>query len=147
MSGSGQSVEPKALDAEFVFTGDSAAMIAVRDRIMDFLHEHCIDEQQEIDIMIALQEGLANAVLHGSRNDPSKIIRCSVDVTPEAITIVIRDSGEGFDTAAAADSTDDGTNLTQHGRGIHLMRNLMDEVSYRHGGSELHLKKLRTTQP
>jgi len=93
-------VEPKALDAEFVFTGDSAAMIAVRDRIMDFLHEHCADEQQEIDIMIALQEGLANAVLHGSRNDPSKIIRCSVDVTPEAITIVIRDSGEGFDTAA-----------------------------------------------
>ena len=93
--------------------------------------------------MIALQEGLANAVLHGSRNDPSKIVRCLVDVTPEAITIVIRDSGQGFDTAAAADSTDDGTNLTQQGRGIYLMRSLMDEVSYRHGGSELRLKKLR----
>jgi serine/threonine-protein kinase RsbW len=122
----------------------SAAMIAVRDRIMDFLHEHCVDEQQEIDIMIALQEGLANAVLHGSRNDPSKIIRCSVDVTPEAITIVIRDPGQGFDTAAATDSADDGTNLTQHGRGIYLMRSLMDEVIYRHGGSELRLKKLRS---
>ena len=94
--------------------------------------------------MVALQEGLANAVLHGSRNDPSKIVRCSVDVTPQAITIVIRDSGDGFDTAAVTDSTDDGTNLTQHGRGIHLMRGLMDEVSYRHGGSELRLKKLRT---
>lgn len=137
-------MEHAAFASEFVFTGDSAAMIAVRDRIMDFLHEHCADEQQEIDIMIALQEGLANAVLHGSRNDPSKVIRCAVDVTPEAITIVIRDSGEGFDTAAAADSADDGTNLTQHGRGIHLMRSLMDEVSYRHGGSELQLKKLRT---
>lgn len=121
-------------------------MIAVRDRIMDCLHEHCPDEQQEIDIMIALQEGLANAVLHGSGNDPSKIIRCSLQVTPEAITIVIRDSGEGFDTAAVTDSADDGTNLTQHGRGIHLMRGLMDEVTYRHGGSELQLKKLRTTQ-
>ena len=144
MSGSGQSVENETLVSEFVFTGDSAAMIAVRDRIMDFLHEHCVDEQQEIDIMIALQEGLANAVLHGTRNDPSKVVRCSVDVTPEAITIVIRDPGQGFDTAAATDSTDDGTNLTQHGRGIHLMRSLMDEVSYRHGGSELRLKKLRS---
>ena len=144
MSGSGQSVEHEALASEFAFTGDLAAMIAVRDRIMDFLHEHCVDEQQEIDIMIALQEGLANAVLHGTRNDPSKVVRCSVDVTPEAITIVIRDPGQGFDTAAATDSTDDGTNLTQHGRGIHLMRSLMDEVSYRHGGSELRLKKLRS---
>jgi serine/threonine-protein kinase RsbW len=137
-------VENETLVSEFVFTGDSAAMIAVRDRIMDFLHEHCVDEQQEIDIMIALQEGLANAVLHGTRNDPSKVVRCSVDVTPEAITIVIRDPGQGFDTAAATDSADDGTNLTQHGRGIYLMRSLMDEVIYRHGGSELRLKKLRS---
>ncbi len=140
-------MEHETLASEFVFTGDPAAMIAVRDRIMDLLHEHCDDEHQEIDIMIALQEGLANAVLHGSGNDPSKIIRCLVDVTPEAITIVIRDSGQGFDTAAATDSADDGTNLTQHGRGIHLMRRLMDEVSYRHGGSELHWKKLRAPQP
>jgi serine/threonine-protein kinase RsbW len=137
-------VEHEALASEFAFTGDLAAMIAVRDRIMDFLHEHCVDEQQEIDIMIALQEGLANAVLHGTRNDPSKVVRCSVDVTPEAITIVIRDPGQGFDTAAATDSADDGTNLTQHGRGIYLMRSLMDEVIYRHGGSELRLKKLRS---
>jgi len=144
LSGSGQSVEHEALASEFAFTGDLAAMIAVRDRIMDFLHEHCVDEQQEIDIMIALQEGLANAVLHGTRNDPSKVVRCSVDVTPEAITIVIRDPGQGFDTAAATDSADDGTNLTQHGRGIYLMRSLMDEVIYRHGGSELRLKKLRS---
>lgn len=107
-------MEHEALASEFIFTGDPAAMIAVRDRIMDLLHEHCVDEQQEIDIMIALQEGLANAVLHGSGNDPSKIIRCLVDVTPEAITIVISDSGQGFDTAAAIDSTDDGSNLTQH---------------------------------
>ena len=137
-------MENETLVSEFVFTGDSAAMIAVRDRIMDFLHEHCVDEQQEIDIMVALQEGLANAVLHGTRNDPSKVVRCSVDVTPEAITIVIRDPGQGFDTAAATDSADDGTNLTQHGRGIYLMRSLMDEVIYRHGGSELRLKKLRS---
>ncbi len=136
-------MEHETLSSEFVFTGDPAAMVAVRDRIMDFLHEHCADEQQEIDIMIALQEGLANAVLHGSRNDPSKIIRCTVDVTSEAITVVISDPGHGFDIGVAADSADDGTNLTQHGRGIYLMRSLMDEVSYRHGGSELRLKKLR----
>jgi len=120
-------------------------MIAVRDRVMDFLHEHCADEQQEIDIMIALQEGLANAVLHGCRNDPSKVIRCYVDVT-RGDHYRHHGPGEGFDTAAVIESTGVGTNLTQHGRGINLMRGLMDEVSYRRGGSELHLKKLRTRQ-
>ena len=143
MQKASQSVEHGALSREFVFTGDAAAMFAVRDRIMDFLHEHVADEQEEIDVMIALQEGLANAVLHGCQNDPSKIIRCSVEVDPEAITIVIKDPGQGFDTAAATDSTDDGTNLTQHGRGICLMRSLMDEVHYQHGGSEVLLRKLR----
>jgi len=142
-----QSVEHEVLRRQFVFTGDAAAMIATRDSIMDFLHQHCADEHQEIDIMIALQEGLANAVLHGSRNDPSKIIRCAVDVTPQAINIIIKDPGEGFDISAATDSTDAGTNLTEHGRGICLMRGLMDEVHYRHGGSELQLQKLRTREP
>jgi serine/threonine-protein kinase RsbW len=139
----GQSVKNDALSREFVFTGDSAAMVATRDRVMDLLHEHCTSEAEEIDIMVALQEGLANAVLHGCKNDPSKMIRCSVEVDPEAITIVIKDPGSGFDPSVATRCGEDGTNLTDHGRGICLMRSLMDEVSYRHHGSELRLRKLR----
>jgi anti-sigma regulatory factor (Ser/Thr protein kinase) len=130
------------LSQEFILTGDAAAMIAARDRIMDLLREHCSNQQQELDIMVALQEGLANAVLHGCGSDPSKLVRCRVEASPQAINIAIRDPGPGFDTALATDSTDNGTNLTEHGRGICLMRSLMDEVSYRHGGSELHLTKL-----
>ena len=118
-------------------------MIASRDRVMDFIHEHCASEQEEIDILVALQEGLANAVLHGCRSDPAKAIRCSVEINPEAIAILIRDPGRGFDISAAMPSGD-GTNLTEHGRGILLMRSLMDEVSYRRGGTELLLRKRRT---
>ncbi len=39
--------------------------------------------------------------------------------------------------------TEAGTNVTEHGRGICLMRSLMDEVTYRHGGAEVQLRKLR----
>ncbi len=120
-------------------------MIAVRDGIMDFVHEYCSDDRQEIDILVALQEGLVNAVLHGCHNDPSKIARCSVEIDPDAITFVITDPGDGFDTAGTIDASDDGTNLTQHGRGIMMIRSLMDEVHYRHGGTELEMKKLRRT--
>ena len=92
--------------------------------------------------MVAVQEGLANAVLHGCGDDRAKQLECTVEVNSTEINIVIRDPGPGFDTSLG-DSAEDGTNLTHHGRGIMLMRGLMDEITYRRGGSELHMKKLR----
>ena len=135
-----QPVEAQTSRLEFVFTGDSAAMTAARDRIMDFLHEQEIGEPEETDILVALQEALANAVLHGCKNNPSQVVRGSVEVDAEAVTIVIKDPGEGFDADAICDGAE---NLTEHGRGICLMRGLMDEVRYSQGGTEVTLKKLR----
>jgi serine/threonine-protein kinase RsbW len=128
---------------EFVLTGSMAALKPGRDAIMDLVHEHCGDEQVEIDIFLALQEAMANAILHGCHDDPAKLVHCTVEITPTAFEFTIRDSGDGFDSGGAVESAEDGTNLTQHGRGIFLMRSLMDEVTYRHNGTELHLKKLR----
>jgi len=139
------SLKPEVVTQEFLFTGDPGAMTAARDLVMDFLHEYCANEQEEIDLLLAVQEGLANAVLHGCRNDPGKVVRCAVEVSPETIVISIQDPGEGFDSAGATESTEEGTNLTEHGRGICLMRSLMDEVSYRHHGSAVRLKKRRAT--
>jgi serine/threonine-protein kinase RsbW len=127
---------------EFDFAGEGAAMIPARDAMMRFLAAHGISEEEEIDILVALQEALANAVVHGCRNDCTKTIHCTVTVDPSAINIVVRDPGDGFDMSFLA-SNDDGANLTEHGRGILLMRSLMDEITYRQGGSELHMKKLR----
>ena len=139
------SVEQQTLSREFVLTGNLDALTPGRNAIMDFIREHCADEQQEIDILLALQEALANAILYGCKNDAGKLIQCSVEISPSAIEFIVRDPGEGFDTSSAIDETEDGSNLTQHGRGILLMRSLMDELCYRHTGSELHMKKLRSS--
>ncbi len=118
-------------------------MVASRQAVMDFLAPYCSSELEEIDILVALQEALANAVFHGCKDDPSKTIRCSVEIDPSAITIIVRDPGPGFDVDAVARSTDGDANTTEHGRGICLMRSLMDEVTYRRGGAEVCLRKLR----
>ena len=136
-------VEQQSLSREFVLTGNLAAMAPARDAILHFLREYIADEQQEVDILLALQEGLANAILHGCKGDVAKLVRCTIEITPSAIEFIIRDPGPGFDPALAADEAEDGTNLTTHGRGIQLMRSLMDEVTFRRNGTELHLKKLR----
>ncbi len=118
-------------------------MVRARESVMDFIRPHCSGDLEEIDVLVALQEALANAALHGSQNDSSKTIRCRVEIDPSAFTITIRDTGPGFDVEAATRPTEAGTNVTEHGRGICLMRSLMDEVTYRHGGAEVQLRKLR----
>ncbi len=118
-------------------------MIAARDHMMDFVREYCSGEQEEIDIFLALQEALANAVLHGCRNDPGKSVQAWVQIDDAAISIVIRDPGVGFDLAKLNGSAAE-LNLTGHGRGICLMRSLMDDVSFQRHGSEVHLTKRRS---
>jgi anti-sigma regulatory factor (Ser/Thr protein kinase) len=140
-----QSMQPsatqQALGRDFLFTGDVDTMPAARDVVMHFIDEHCVDQDDEIDILIALQEALANAVLHGCGNDPGKTIHCTVNVEPSAITILVQDPGPGFDTSQVLGVGDAQFNLSEHGRGISLMRSLMDEVHYMHNGSQVELKK------
>ena len=131
-----------ACSREFTFAGNTEAMFAARDEIMQFLNAHGVEGEEEIDILVALQEALANALVHGCGEDAAKIVRCTVQVDDNQINLVIRDPGQGFDSYSDREF-EDGTNLTNHGRGIMLMRSLMDEVNYRHHGSEIHLKKLR----
>jgi serine/threonine-protein kinase RsbW len=143
---SGSSVQARVASREFVFPADLTAMVAARDAILEFIHHESPDEQTELDILIAVQEALANAVLHGAKTDPGKTIHCLVDVDASAIAIVIRDPGKGFDAVGEPETAEDGTNLTSHGRGILLMRSLMDEVTYRRHGTEIRMKKYRNAE-
>lgn len=136
------STERQAFTKEFACAGDAGSIVEARDAILQFLTEHGVSGDEEIDLMLALQEALANAVFHGCGDDANKTIHSSVEISPQEISIVVRDPGHGFDPSSSTDSSD-GPNLTEHGRGILLMRSLMDEVSYRHRGSELRMRKGR----
>ncbi len=145
MHEAGSSTQKQAFTRDFVFAGDSAGLPDARDTVMQFLVDHGISDEEEIDLLLALQEALANAVFHGCGNNAAKKIECTADIDASEINIVIRDPGQGFDNSFG-NSSEDGTNLSQHGRGILLMRSLVDELTYRAGGSELHIKKLREAE-
>jgi anti-sigma regulatory factor (Ser/Thr protein kinase) len=69
------------------------------------------EELDEVNVLIALQEALVNAVLHGCQNDPSKMGYCSVEIHPGALTIIVRDPGPGFDVDGAIRSSQAGANM------------------------------------
>lgn len=96
----------------------------------------------EETVELALREALSNAMLHGNRSDGNKLVhvRCCCEYG-KGITIVVRDQGRAFDPHAVPDPLAFENLGAEHGRGIHLMKTAMDEVSFARGGTEVHMRK------
>jgi serine/threonine-protein kinase RsbW len=111
------------------------------DEIMEIVSSMGCAAGKEREVEMALLEALANAVQHGCKNDPSKQVECCVACDESrGLLIVIRDPGAGFDPASIP-SPIVGQNLyASHGRGIYLINQLMDEVRFEKGGTEIHMK-------
>ena len=93
------------------------------------------------DVEIALREALANAILHGNHEDRRKHVHVSCRCEPDEVSIAVKDEGKGFDTDNVADPTAPQNIGSIHGRGIHVIRALMDEVRFDEGGAVVHMKK------
>lgn len=100
------------------------------------------------DLEIALREALANAVFHGNRADPTKrvFLTCSLSHS-RGMVLAVRDQGEGFDPEEIPDPREQDRLFLHHGRGLLLMRALMDRVEHRHGGREVVLFKEPCEKP
>jgi len=97
------------------------------------------DKDQEI--ALALTEALANAVKHGSKNDPSLQVQCQVIDEGSALTIIVRDSGPGFDPGSVANPLESAGLSADHGRGLYMIRQLVDEVRFERRGAEIRMIK------
>ena len=97
---------------------------------------------KEFEIETALRESLANAIRHGCGEDSSKKVECCVACDEaHGMLIVVRDPGPGFDPAAISSPIVGENIYSTHGRGIYLINQLMDEVRFERGGSEIHMRK------
>lgn len=102
---------------------------------------HCIPGK-EADVRTALYEAVANAVIHGNREDVKKQVHISCRYEArDCVLIRVSDEGDGFDPKAVPDPTRPENLESEHGRGIFLMKTYMDEVRYEKGGTEVHLIK------
>jgi serine/threonine-protein kinase RsbW len=102
-----------------------------------------LDEDQRFHIAMAVREAAINAVLHGNEYDPGRQIEVSLENTGRDLVITIADQGRGFDPGKVPDPLAQENLLRGTGRGIFLIRSLMDEVHFRQldPGTELTLVK------
>jgi serine/threonine-protein kinase RsbW len=97
---------------------------------------------KEDAIELSLQEALANAVVHGAKEDPTKTVECLVAYDEQrGLLIIVRDPGPGFDPSAIPSPTMGENLYSNHGRGIFLINQLMDEVKFHKNGTEIHMVK------
>ena len=111
---------------------------------VDYVMSRCAQcEAQErklrLNLRVSLTEALSNAMLYGNGKDPHKRVRVEVIVGEREIKAKITDEGTGFDPGEIPDPTTPDNLEKSGGRGLFLMRELMDEVHFNERGNQVTL--------
>ena len=111
---------------------------------VDYVMERCAAcsehaSKLDLNFRVGLTEALSNAMLYGNCEDPAKRVRVEVLVAGSKITARITDEGTGFDPDEVPDPTTPANVVKTSGRGIYLMRSLLDEVTFNEQGNSVTL--------
>jgi serine/threonine-protein kinase RsbW len=121
---------------------DAEAIATAIDTISETLVRLEVPEEKRFEVALAVQEALANAVVHGCGNDPSKQVRCRLQSDSQGrIVIIVTDPGPGFTPEVLSDPRQGEKLYADHGRGVYLIRQLMDEVHFEQPGNEIRMWK------
>ena len=111
---------------------------------VEYVMRHCSTccdyaRRLNLNFRVGLTEALSNAMLYGNASDPQKRVRVEVTVRVEEVTVRVTDQGVGFDPTTVPDPTLPDNISKSGGRGIFLMKSLMDEVRFNDQGNSVTL--------
>ena len=122
-----------------------ASVDQVEAKAEQLAREAGFDEDSSSQIAMVVREAVINAILHGNQKDPAKHVHVSYELNDEALKICIADEGAGLDPDSVPDPLAPENILRSSGRGIFLMRAIMDEVHFHQlsPGTEIEMIKHR----
>jgi len=91
------------------------------------------------NVIIAITEAVNNAVNHGNKEDSNKKVTISCKKTDKKMYFTVEDEGDGFDYENVPDPTDPENLHKLNGRGLFLMKNLVDEIYFHEEGKKIEL--------
>jgi len=103
--------------------------------IDDICAKHEVNEDNYGNILIAITEAVNNAIHHGNKSNPLAEVKVRFSVDDNELTFIVEDEGPGFDYDSLPDPTDPKNIEKPHGRGVFLMKNLSDDISFVDEGS------------
>jgi serine/threonine-protein kinase RsbW len=106
------------------------------------LTRHCLagvaaSPRVRFRLQVALSDALANAIVRGNREDTGKQVYVQVDLHPDAVNIHVTDEGDGFDCTGVAEAPDPASLDLPSGRGLFLIRHMVDDVHFNTQGNSI----------
>lgn len=112
-------------------------IILVERMIEDVCDLFNISEDYYGNILVAITEAVNNAIYHGNQANPKKNIDIFFKSFPDHVSFIVKDEGNGFNYDTLPDPTNPENIENPNGRGVFLMRNLADKVSFEDNGSKV----------
>ena len=126
---------------EFELPSDLALMNGVLDYLQERVAKLGLIRPERSNLFVALDEAFVNAVKHGNKNDPTKLLKISAELSPKEASFTVEDEGEGFDIREIPNPCDPENLFRTSGRGVLLIYNIMDEVEYNAQGNRVKMVK------
>lgn len=112
-------------------------IILVERMIEDVCDLFNISEDYYGNILVSLTEAVNNAIYHGNKANPNKGIDICFKSHPDRVSFSVKDEGPGFNYNNLPDPTNPENIEKPNGRGVFLMRNLADNVTFEENGSKV----------
>jgi serine/threonine-protein kinase RsbW len=126
---------------EFELPSDLSLMNGVLEYLQERVSKLGLIRPERSNLFIALDEAFVNAVKHGNKNNPNKLLRITAELSPKEASFTVEDEGEGFDIGEIPDPCDPANLFRTSGRGVLLIYNIMDEVEYNAQGNRVKMVK------
>ena len=126
---------------EFELPSDLSLMDGVLDYLQERVAKLGLIKPERSNLFIALDEAFVNAVKHGNKNNPNKLLRITAELSSKEACFTVEDEGEGFDIGEIPDPCDPANLFRTSGRGVLLIYNIMDEVEYNAQGNRVKMVK------
>lgn len=115
--------------AEKSFPSDLSLLPKIQDYVQQQIKKYLPHDKIDA-VTLAVSEAVSNGIKHGNKSDASKKITLRIKLTDEKIIIESMDEGEGFELEKIPDPTNPENLLKESGRGIFIIQNVIDKLSY-----------------
>lgn len=116
----------------------------IMDELLEQLGAHGWSPSDIFAIHLAAEEAIVNAIVHGNKLDPAKVVKVACVVSPTLARIEVTDEGSGFDPASVPDCRLEDRLEAPNGRGVMLMRTFMTRIEYSARGNRVLMEKQRS---
>jgi serine/threonine-protein kinase RsbW len=126
-------IDRKLMDEKYVLTlpSNPKEIRTVEEFLIGVNRVAKLDDGAMDRLLIAATEAVNNAILHANKSDLSKLVRLECRITKRALSLSVRDEGNGFDPDRIPDPLKQENLMKESGRGVFLIRSLMDKVKFK----------------